>query len=170
MRRIARLPSRDIDVEVVRRAGAYAVRIDKEEHVVRARRDGVFLLLDLEGRAVECVVGRVAAGRAPGERLWDVSVAGRLYAAVLADPLRATAAAAAAGVAGPIEVRALMPGRIAAILAQPGQSVSAGQGVVVVEAMKMENEAQAPKAGTIRAVHVAVGATVDAGAPLFTVE
>ena len=60
-------------------------------------------------------------------------------------------------------VRAPMPGRVVRVAVAPGQSVAARQAVVVVEAMKMENELRAPHAGTVRALHVRPGDQVDAG-------
>ena len=60
-------------------------------------------------------------------------------------------------------VRAPMSGRVVRVSVAPGQSVAARQAVVVVEAMKMENELRAPYAGTVRALHVQPGDSVDAG-------
>ena len=71
---------------------------------------------------------------------------------------------------GPIEVRSIMPGKIAALLVGEGQAVRSGQGVIVVEAMKMENELLAPKDGRVTRIRVRPGDTVEAGAALFTVE
>ncbi|HYS77784.1 MAG TPA: acetyl-CoA carboxylase biotin carboxyl carrier protein subunit, partial [Candidatus Dormibacteraeota bacterium] len=59
---------------------------------------------------------------------------------------------------------------IVALLAREGQEVTAGQGVVVVEAMKMENELPAPKGGRVTRIRVRPGDTVEAGAGLFTVD
>ena len=58
------------------------------------------------------------------------------------------------------EVRAPMPGLVLRVLAAPGDAVTAGQGLVVLEAMKMENELRAPADGTVAAVHAAAGAAV----------
>ena len=58
------------------------------------------------------------------------------------------------------EVRAPMPGLVLRVLAAPGDAVEAGQGLVVLEAMKMENELTAPAAGTVAAVHAAAGDAV----------
>jgi pyruvate carboxylase subunit B len=63
-----------------------------------------------------------------------------------------------------------MPGLVVRIEVAAGQRVDAGAGLVVVEAMKMENELRAPRAGVVAAVHVTAGQTVDKGAPLVTVE
>ena len=61
------------------------------------------------------------------------------------------------------QVRAPMPGRVVRVPVVAGQAVAARQAVVVVEAMKMENELRAPRAGTVRALHVQSGDSVDAG-------
>jgi glutaconyl-CoA decarboxylase len=61
-----------------------------------------------------------------------------------------------------------MPGKILAIKAQPGTAVTAGQVILVLEAMKMENEIVAPQAGTVASVNVAVGEMVEPGAKLAT--
>jgi biotin carboxyl carrier protein len=59
-----------------------------------------------------------------------------------------------------------MPGRIVRVLVQPGEAVRAGQGLIVVEAMKMENELRAPRAGTVAEIRVREGASVEADAVL----
>ena len=90
-----------------------------------------------------------------------------------AAPVAAPAAAApAAAPAAPVvtgsgeAVNAPMPGTILKVNVANGQAVKAGQVLVVLEAMKMENEIMAPKDGTITAVAVQKGASVDTGAPL----
>ena len=67
---------------------------------------------------------------------------------------------------GPVAVRAPMPGLVVRVLVEPGVAVGAGQGLVVVEAMKMENELKAPAAGVVEKVFVARGDRVEKGAPL----
>jgi biotin carboxyl carrier protein len=67
-------------------------------------------------------------------------------------------------------IRAPMPGRVARVLVEPGQRVAAGQGLVVVEAMKMENELRAPAAGVVRDVRVAAGMPVEAEALLVVID
>ena len=76
--------------------------------------------------------------------------------------------AAAGGDAGTWEVKSPMPGKVVAVLVKPGDTVAAGQGLIVVEAMKMENELRAPKAGTIATIHVQPGETVVARAVLIS--
>jgi biotin carboxyl carrier protein len=71
--------------------------------------------------------------------------------------------------AGPQRVTAPMPGKIVRVLVQPGQTVEPRQGLVVVEAMKMENELKAVRAGTVAEVVVKEGQSVDAGTLLLVV-
>jgi biotin carboxyl carrier protein len=63
-----------------------------------------------------------------------------------------------------------MPGKIVKVLVKPGDSVDARQGLVIVEAMKMENELRSQKAGTVSEVRVKEGASVEAGTILVVVE
>jgi len=78
--------------------------------------------------------------------------------------------AAAGGVEGPQKLMAPMPGKIVRILAPPGTAVAAGQGVLVIEAMKMQNELKSPKDGAVKQIVVAEGASVTAGEVLAIVE
>jgi biotin carboxyl carrier protein len=79
-------------------------------------------------------------------------------------PKRATSVAD-----GPERVIAPMPGKVVKLLVQAGDDVSARQGVIVVEAMTMENELRSTRAGVVREVLVAEGASVEAGAPLMVI-
>ena len=92
-------------------------------------------------------------------------------AAPVAAPAAAPAApapAAAPAAAGSDAVTAPMPGTILRVNVQPGQAVKAGDLLLVLEAMKMENEIMAPKDGTVAQVLVTKGSNVDTGAPLVT--
>ena len=77
-------------------------------------------------------------------------------------------AAAPAGAAGSVTVAAPMPGKILGIKAAVGQAVKRGDVLVVLEAMKMENEIVAPQDGTVASINVATGDSVEAGATLAT--
>ena len=76
---------------------------------------------------------------------------------------RATRGRAASGHGGPLEVKAIIPGKVVSISVKPGDAVTAGQQLLVVEAMKMQNELRAPRDGTISRVGVAHGANIDVG-------
>ncbi len=77
--------------------------------------------------------------------------------------------AAAAHGTGPVTLRSPIPGRVAKLLAKAGDQVTAGQTVIVLEAMKMENELRAPRAGTLSELRCAEGAPVEAGQDLATI-
>jgi biotin carboxyl carrier protein len=73
-------------------------------------------------------------------------------------------------VSGRVEIKAAMPGRVVNVLVAPGDEVAADQGVIIVEAMKMENELKSPKAGKVIEVKVAAGQTVEKGELLLVIE
>ncbi len=83
---------------------------------------------------------------------------------------RAPSAAPVGQAAGRAEVKAMMPGRVLEVTVKVGDQVGRGQGIAVIEAMKMENEVKSPKAGTIAQVRVAAGQTVEKGDILAVVE
>lgn len=111
---------------------------------------------------------------------YDVSVeelsggavsAAPVAAAPVAAPAPAAAPAApapAAGGTGSIKVSSPMPGKILAVKANVGDSVKKGQVILILEAMKMENEVVAPEDGTIASIDVTVGASVESGDTLAT--
>ena len=89
--------------------------------------------------------------------------------APVAAPVAAPAPAAApSGAAGSITVESPMPGKILSVEKKVGDSVEAGQTIMVLEAMKMENEIVAPEAGTIASINVSVNQSVEAGEVLAT--
>ena len=122
----------------------------------------------LNGRTYEV---EVEAGKAMLLDEYE-AIAPAPVAAPVAAPAAAPAAAAPAApvVTGAGEaVNAPMPGNILKVNVQNGQAVKAGEVLVVLEAMKMENEIMAPKAGTVTQVLVSKGSTVDTGAPLVVI-
>jgi biotin carboxyl carrier protein len=149
--------------------GVYHVVLDTVPHEVDAARVGPFglsLVLDREAGLSREV--QVAPASAPGE--WLVTLEGRVAAATI--NRRRTARGGSDGVdaQGEHSVVAPMPGRVVRVLVAPGDEVAAKQGVVVVEAMKMENELRSPKAGRVKDVAVAPGTSVEAGRVLVVIE
>jgi len=131
-----------------------------------APRPGVYLLL-AGGRVYECRVDHPGNNREAAE----VAIGRDAYAVTLADPKRLRGAQASGAHAhGTSEIVAPMPGKVVRVLVEAGAEVEAGAGVVVVEAMKMQNEMKSPKAGKVTAVNVREGATVNAGDVLAVVE
>lgn len=113
----------------------------------------------LAGRAVEGAGGRVEAWR--GSRRLAVDIA---------DPLRELAAARKDTFGGPREVRALIPGRVVEVRVHEGDEVEAGAIVLVIEAMKMQNEIRAESAARVTRVNCVAGQTVEAGVLLLRLE
>ena len=123
---------------------------------------GVFSVL-LAERSLQVNVAQHPQG-------YEVWVGLERYFISLADARDRASNARVAGAKGPMEVRAQMPGKIIKLLSETGTTVMAGQGLIVVEAMKMQNEVKAPKDGTLTRIHVAEGGTVGAGDLLLVVE
>jgi len=96
-------------------------------------------------------------------------VGGRTHRIRLLDERALRARGRAVG-AGDREVRAIMPGKVVAVLVEVGATVEPGQGLLVIEAMKMENEVPAPRAGTVKELRVQPGQAVEAGELLAIVE
>jgi acetyl/propionyl-CoA carboxylase alpha subunit len=118
------------------------------------------LSLVMEGRQYRCVLD--------GD---GVVIGGRRYGFEVADPRSLQGRRGAGGGAeGPRPVKAPMPGRVVRLLVEAGDDVAEGQGVVVIEAMKMQNELKSPKAGRVARVGVVVGDTVGSGDVLVVVE
>jgi len=83
---------------------------------------------------------------------------------------RASRAAASHVQAGPFEVRAVIPGRIVSVEVVPGDSVVAGQRVMIIEAMKMQNELRVPRDGTVGRIVTGAGQTIEVGDLLLVLE
>jgi biotin carboxyl carrier protein len=86
------------------------------------------------------------------------------------DPRRLSRARSSLEVSGRQKIASPMPGKVVRVLARPGDQVSVGQGLLVVEAMKMQNEIRSPKSGRVVAVFVTEGAPVAGGETLAEVE
>ena len=96
---------------------------------------------------------------------------GRSYQVRIDDPKRLRSnQTSAAHHTGAAEIISPMPGKIVRVLVAEGASVEAGAGVIVVEAMKMQNEMKAPKAGVIASINAVEGATVNAGDVLAVIK
>jgi acetyl/propionyl-CoA carboxylase alpha subunit len=135
-------------------------------------------LTEIEGTPVRIVrigsdVHRVVMQRRDGRGRYTLWIDGyRFDAEALDERTRAIRelSAQAAGPSGPAPLKAPMPGLIVRVNVKVGDAVEAGQGVVVMEAMKMENELRATAAGTVKSVDVAPGQAVEKGALLVSLE
>ncbi|HEV2198799.1 MAG TPA: biotin/lipoyl-containing protein [Bryobacteraceae bacterium] len=99
-----------------------------------------------------------------------IAVNGRTLYMEVRDPRKLRARGAAERNAGRQTVAAAMPGQVIRVLVEVGQAVEAGQGLIVVEAMKMQNEMKSPKAGKVLEIRTAAGAAVAAGDALIVIE
>jgi glutaconyl-CoA/methylmalonyl-CoA decarboxylase subunit gamma len=136
--------------------------------VVGDRSFSVDYVESAEGLASLLVAGRsrdVALERRPWGYVVTTGV--RRYEVAIAD---AAPTASHVPADGGTRLTAPMPGKVVRVLVEAGQHVAAKQGLVVVEAMKMENELKAAREGTVRAVHVREGQAVEGGALLLVVE
>lgn len=161
-----------------------AVRVERTGSVYRIETDGCVDVVDMarvDRTTISMIVGGVRErsheaalldGREPGEV--DVYLrSGVVHTRVAGSPgqRRWSAAGAGLGVAeGPQRVAAPMPGKIVKVLVKPGDRVAARQGLIVIEAMKMENELRAAREGHVKEVHVAEGDLVEAGRLLTVIE
>ena len=144
--------------------GRFDVAIDGTARMVDARpigSHGWSLVVDGVVREVS-VLGRGDA--------WVVQVGGRTHRLKLLDERAMRSRAKGALGSGEREVRAAMPGKVVAVLVELGATVTQGQGLLVIEAMKMENEVGSPRAGTVQEIRVKPGQAVEAGELLAVVE
>jgi len=143
-----------------------AVRVDVDGQAalvgVRPTELGVMLVFD-DGRVVDAAITEL------GQSRWLIELPFTTVA-VSADGRRRSGAAGDSGGPGEQRVLAPMPGRVVRVLVKEGEDVAAGQGLVVVEAMKMENELTSPKAGRVKTVEVVEGAAIESGKLLVVVE
>lgn len=163
---------RDYEVEVE----DDAVTLDGKRYPITIRGDGRTQFVTVAGQAIRVDLGEVAQN---GDR--TANVAGKIYPVKVGQSARAStpaprpagpAAAKAAGgarsAAGKGAVKAQMAGRVLRINVAPGDAVKSGDPLLVLEAMKMENEIRAPRDGTIVGVSVSVGDRVSAGDALVS--
>jgi biotin carboxyl carrier protein len=156
---------REYDVEVERQDAIFRVTVDGVPRLVDARKlEADFYSILTDGRSFEISVERETAS------LYHARHGATQRTVVLTDATRRGRENLEAAGHGPLAVVSVMPGRIARVLVALGDEVTEGQGLVVVEAMKMENEIGAPRAGRVAAVHVEAGRAVEAGTTLVVLE
>ena len=167
MKWVVRSPSGSRDVEVERSAEGFEVIVDGRRHGVDLIcLDGALASLRFteDGRSFQ------VAFQHDGSRRWRVGVGEREFDLSVLTPVEAIGAEAAAAGSGPSRLEAPIPGKVVSIAVSAGDEVSPGQSLVVLEAMKMENELIAERGGKVTAVHVEPGDTVDTGTLLVELE
>jgi len=153
---------------------------DREVLVEVSRRADGRLQVAFEGKSVDVTAERLPEGGlsllVDGESLTaflhgdTLYLSGYQYDIRADDPLKKELLRTSGFERHAGSVTAAMPGNVKKILKSVGDEVAAGEGVLVLEAMKMENELEAPKDGVIREIYVTEGQSVEAGAPLFDID
>jgi biotin carboxyl carrier protein len=159
---IARQGDRELDVEVQRHGSGYRVRIGErwlEADFVSVGSYVKSLRLD-DGTQLNLVHHREGSTH-------EISLGGSTVKVDIIDPLAAKRRRRDDEMGGGGVVKALMPGRVVRVLVAKGDTVRKGAGLLILEAMKMENEIQAPTDGTVDELFVEPGQTVEAGAELL---
>ena len=126
-------------------------------------RPSIFSVL-VDGNSLEAHVSAEAPGR------YRVAVGEAEFLIEVPDRRKWSRAGAAAQLGGSRRMSAPMPGKIVRVLVSEGQTVEGGQGLVVVEAMKMQNEIKSPKSGQVKNIYIAEGQTVAAGQEIILIE
>jgi biotin carboxyl carrier protein len=156
-------------VEVEHADDGLVVLVDGQRHLADVTSVNGAISLILDQRSFEVAI----LEQPPASGNLTIHVNGRVVAASVGSSRGARVPGghdAVASHGGPHTVTAPMPGKVVKVLVKPGDAVTTRQGVVVVEAMKMENELRSPKAGTVTQVTAAEGMSVEAGAALLVIE
>jgi len=166
----------------------YKAQLADSEHAISLDIAGEFATADIDGRHYEIKLRQLSGGeyllnngsdvykcRVEGKHDSNNSFAiilrGASYPITIIDPKRLRSArSSAAHDHGAAEIVSPMPGKVVRVLVEAGAAVEAGAGIIVVEAMKMQNEMKAPKAGVVVSLNAEPGATVNAGDVLAVIE
>jgi biotin carboxyl carrier protein len=164
MRYEAEIEGRSVSVELEQRNGRIVAIIDSRSYDVEVLNpeEGVYLIF--AGNLV--YEARVWSAESSS---FNVKLRGQVFNAKVFDRKRARAVAEHSD-EGQQHLTSPMPGKVVRVLLKPGDQVAAGQGVVIVEAMKMQNEIKSPRAGRLIEVRVVEGATVNATQVLAIVD
>ena len=170
MKLIAQTEGKETEIEI-RANDSGVVSFALDGHVCEARvhqPEKDVLLFIIDGRVYEC---RLDVKEGDPSKL-NITLGGRLYTVFIEDPKRLRGGRTSVGAfsAGSSSIVAPMPGKVVRVMAAIGDKVQMGDGIVTVEAMKMQNEMKATKAGTVKEVRIDAGATVNAGDVLVIIE
>ncbi len=162
--------------------------LNKETHEITLEQSGEKVFAEIDGRSYELDVSEpepnvyllkydnkifevfVSPDKKPAEP-FQVSIANHNLEIKISDPKRLRGTSAADGaIEGAAEIKTAMPGKVVRVLVEQGAEVQTGDGIIVVEAMKMQNEMKSPKDGIIKEIRFSEGATVNAGDVLAVIE
>jgi len=167
-----------LEVSIDSRVARLEVIVDPESSRFRYEREGgeaierEFSVTPLTPGSYSILIdGRsYTAFAAAGGNAGEIVVNGRTFAVEVFDPREMRARKGAGAGEGRQKIAAMMPGKVVRVLVAQGDEVEAGQGLIVVEAMKMQNEMKSPKAGRVLEVKTKADATVAAGEVLMVIE
>ena len=164
----AQIGDKQYNVEIKEEDGRLEADIDGRLYVLDSSEpEANVLLLKNEGKVFEAFVSPSSDQTLPVQ----VRVGTHEFDILLTDPKRLRSSAGAGqDTDGRAEIKTAMPGKVVRILKAVGEAVSKGEGVMVVEAMKMQNEMKSPKDGSVMEIRVSEGDTVIAGETLVVVE
>ena len=169
MHYVARVGQQELALEIeATGADTYRVHLGGQTHLIEVAATGPHdLSLRLGQRIHDLHFDAVGDGR---QRVWLDGTATEVTVLDLRHQRLAQAQAEMAEPSGPQTICTPMAGKVVAVHVGVGQAVCAGDSLIVVEAMKMENELRAPRDGVVRAVTVEVGQAVDGGASLCLID
>ena len=156
--------------------------IGDEKHEIEVKRDGAKVSARVAGREYQLEASQVEPNvylLKHDNRIYQIYVAPNGFVNIgnhqleitLSDPKKLrSAGAAGASADGVSEIKTAMPGKLVRVLVEAGSEIQKGEPVLVVEAMKMQNEMKAPKDGVVKEIRFAEGATVNAGDVLAIIE
>lgn len=156
--------------------------INDQKHEITLKREGEKVFAEIDGRVYELEASEPEPNvylLKHNNRIYQVYVAPNNLVSLknhqfeinLIDPKRLRASGGVGGEAdGVSEIKTAMPGKVVRVLVEQGAEIQKGEGVIVVEAMKMQNEMKAPKDGIVKEIRFAEGATVNAGEVLAIIE
>ncbi len=141
-------------------------RLDEDTGLVNWARlgRGRYSIL-IGGRSYDARVTRTGSVR--GTQHYEVRVGAEHYQVTIRDPRTRRGGPDGGRAAGPLQITAPMPGKVVKLLVREGEEVTAGQGLLVMEAMKMQNELRAPRTGRVERIHTSEGSGVETGSPLL---
>jgi biotin carboxyl carrier protein len=156
------------DIQIVDQGTRLHADLDHRRYELKVRElDGAGYLFISYGQVFDCRVEGCPESGKPVEVIVGVT----RYRIALTDPKRLRGSNALdTHTVEAAQIVAQMPGKVVRVLVKVGEQIAAGSGIMVVEAMKMQNEMKSPKAGVVAALNVQVGATVNGGDVLAVVE
>lgn len=160
----AELNNKKYEIEIKRDGTKVFARVDEREYELEASEvEANVYLLKNDNQIYEVLIS--------GNQPLTAKVKGDEFEINLIDPKKLRGAGIDAALAdGIAEIKTAMPGKLVRILVETGASIAAGEAVLVVEAMKMQNEMKSPKDGVVKEIRFEEGATVNAGDVLAIIE